>query len=228
MIDDDVSLLNLTAQYFKGNGWRLIQGTGENSLELIKWHSPLLVVLEPGISGSRGLELGSKIRKTYELPIILISNEANVEARVRGLKGGADDYLIKPIDPGELLARIEAVLRRLAPANIEKAKLKSSRFTRSLEINAETRRVNLNGRTIDLTTMEYDILALFADHPGTVLSRKEIMSKLRGTTYNNFNRSIDLIMSRLRQKLNDDPKNPMFFKTVWGKGYLFLPKLEHK
>ena len=137
--------------------------------------------------------------------------------RIIGLEIGADDYLPKPFEPRELVARIQAVLRRAAGRSTGGAKT----FGR-LSLDMAQRKVWLGGATVELTTHEFEALALLARHPGKVLDRDRILQELRGMDSDAFNRSVDITMSRLRQKLGDDPKTPAFIKTIWGAGYMFI------
>jgi DNA-binding response OmpR family regulator len=145
----------------------------------------------------------------------MLTARGEVTDRVIGLELGADDYLAKPFEPRELVARIHAVLRRRAPDS-QKA------VFGDLEIDFERRLATLQGRDVELTTNEFAALALLVRHAGKVLSRDQILQELRGIDCDAFNRSVDITMSRVRQKLGDDPKSPAYIKTVWGTGYLFI------
>ena len=131
---------------------------------------------------------------------------------------------MKPVDPRELLARIETVLRRVQAKAVEMKVLKFN----GLEIDVNARTIFLDGNEVKLSTMEFEVLHLLAKNPGKVLSRDELLESLRGIEWESLNRSVDVLMSRLRQKLRDDPKNPRFFKTVWGSGYLFVGHREQQ
>ena len=137
--------------------------------------------------------------------------------KVVGLELGADDYLPKPFEPRELVARIHSVLRRAG--KIDKTQ---PQYFERLEVDFSKHTVKLDDSIVDLTTNEFSALALLAGNPGKVFNRDEILQELRGIDCDAFNRSVDITMSRLRQKLNDDPKNPTFIKTVWGTGYVFI------
>lgn len=163
------------------------------------------------------LAKGKAMRAESAVPIIMLTARGEVADRVIGLELGADDYLAKPFEPRELVARIHAVLRRRAPApDSQKA------VFGDLEIDFERRRAMLQGRDVELTTNEFAALALLVRHAGKVLSRDQILQELRGIDCDAFNRSVDITMSRVRQKLGDDPQSPVFIKTVWGSGYLFI------
>jgi DNA-binding response OmpR family regulator len=164
-----------------------------------------------------GFEVCRTIRQTSNLPIIMLTARGEITDKVVGLELGADDYLAKPFEPRELVARIQSVLRRS----------RLLKDTRSLSFNRLTidpakQIVLLDGRPVDLTTNEFRALALLARNAGKVLNRDQILQELRGIDCDAFNRSVDITVSRLRQKLQDNPKSPEFIKTVWGTGYVFI------
>jgi DNA-binding response OmpR family regulator len=148
-----------------------------------------------------------------------LTARGEITDKIVGLELGADDYLAKPFDARELLARIQSVLRRTgAPREAESIRIGQ------LEIDMDTRSATLAGQPLGLTTTEFEALALFASQPGKVFSREQIMEHLRGIDWQTYHRSADVLISRLRQKLKDDPKKPTWFKTIWGSGYMFLPQ----
>ena len=164
-------------------------------------------------------EVCRAIRKNSAVPIIMLTARGDVTDRVVGLELGADDYLPKPLEPRELVARIQNVLRRTG----QRADTPAGHLVfRDLEINLERRTVALDGAPLELTTMEYQLLVLFATHPGRTFTRDEILNELRGIDAQLFSRSVDILVSRLRQKLRDTTKQPRFIKTVWGTGYTFV------
>ena len=147
----------------------------------------------------------------------MLTAKGELTDRVVGLELGADDYLAKPFEPRELVARIQSVLRRAH--TIEKKQI--STFG-SMVIDFQKHTVQVDGKPVDLTTNEFAALCLLVKNPGKVLNRDQILDELRGIECDAFNRSVDITMSRLRHKLNDDPKNPAFIKTIWGTGYKFI------
>jgi DNA-binding response OmpR family regulator len=169
------------------------------------------------LPGMSGFEVCKTIRQSYPIPIIMLTARGEVTDKVVGLELGADDYLPKPFEPRELVARIQSVLRRTH--GIDKTQVK--RFDR-LEIDFPKRIVKLDGVVVDLTSNEFAVLALLVRNSGKVLNRDQILEELRGIEWDAFNRSVDITMSRLRHKLRDDPKSPSFIKTVWGTGYVFI------
>jgi DNA-binding response OmpR family regulator len=181
---------------------------------------PDLVILDVMLPDMNGFDVCKTIRRDYPgLPVIMLTARGEVTDRIVGLELGADDYLAKPFEPRELVARIQAVLRRSGPKKENPVRV----FGR-LEIDALKQTVRMDGESIPLTTNEFAALALLSRHPGQVFNRDEIMQALRGMDWDAFNRSVDVTMSRLRQKLGDDPKEPAFIKTVWGAGYAFIAR----
>jgi len=191
--------------------------TGDEGLELALKGDFAVVILDVMLPGMDGFEVCKTIRQYSLVPIIMLTARGELMDRVVGLELGADDYLPKPFEPRELVARIHSILRRAK--KIDKTRLLS--FDR-LEIDFSRHIVKLDGEIVDLTTNEFAALALLSGNPGKVFNRDEILQALRGIDCDAFNRSVDITMSRLRQKLNDDPKSPAFIKTVWGTGYVFI------
>lgn len=219
LIDDDEKLAGLLGNYFERFDLDLISATLPSAgLEKLATEEPDLVILDVMLPEQDGFEVCRTIRKTSKVPVIMLTARGEVTDRIVGLEIGADDYLPKPFEPRELVARIQNVLRRVVPevADVERLEF------RDLVINTERRVVELEGETLDLTTMEYQLLVLFATNPGRTYSRDEILNELRGIDAQIFSRSVDILVSRLRQKLNDTAKQPRFIKTVWGAGYTFV------
>jgi len=219
LIDDDEKLGGLLGAYFERFDLELISATLPSvGLKKLATENPDLVILDVMLPEQDGFQVCRTIRKSSVVPIIMLTARGEVTDRIVGLEIGADDYLPKPFEPRELVARIQNVLRRSGPAGNEDGEL---RF-KDLEINTERRTAELEGEVLDLTTMEYQLLALFAANPGRTYSRDEILNELRGIDAQIFSRSVDILVSRLRQKLKDTTKQPRFIKTVWGTGYTFV------
>ncbi len=220
VIDDDEKLNHLLKNYFKGFGFTTIVATHpEEGLSKIKNDSPDIIILDVMLPDMDGFEVCRKIRKKYSVPIIMLTARGDVTDKVVGLEIGADDYLSKPFEPRELVARIQTVLRRITNTGTKKELC----FV-NLVINFEKRAAFLKGTNIDLSTNEFQALELLVNNHGKVLNRDQILEELRGMECEAFNRSVDITMSRLRQKLKDDPKSPDFIKTIWGTGYMFIGK----
>ena len=218
IIDDDEKLNRLLIDFLSEFGFKTLTATHpEDGLKKLSRKSPDLVILDVMLPGMDGFEICKTIRQHSSVPIIMLTARGELMDKVVGLELGADDYLPKPFDPRELVARIHSVLRRTQ--NIDKTQPQS--FDR-LVIDVSRHIVKLDEKILDLTTNEFAALALLTGIPGKVFNRDEILQELRGIDCDAFNRSVDITMSRLRQKLNDDPKNPTFIKTVWGTGYVFI------
>jgi DNA-binding response OmpR family regulator len=218
IIDDDEKLNDLLTDYLAKHDFQVTSSTRpDDGLKVLKKQSPNLVILDVMLPGMNGFEVLKLIRRSFQVPVIMLTARGEFTDRVVGLELGADDYLAKPFEPRELVARIQSVLRRTGQ-NVLSAK----RNFGALSVDMQKRTASLDNSPLDLTTTEFSALAVLLENPGAVLSRDQIMDALRGIECDAFNRSIDITMSRLRQKLNDNPKNPAYIKTVWGTGYVFI------
>jgi DNA-binding response OmpR family regulator len=218
IIDDDEKLNALLTDFLNDFGFTVLSSTHpHDGLKKLKHQSPDLVILDVMLPGMDGFEVCKKIRQNSAVPIIMLTARGELMDKVVGLELGADDYLPKPFEPRELVARIHSVLRRAKKIDDTRPLV----FDR-LEIDFSRHIVKLDGEITDLTTNEFAALALLAGSPGKVFDRDQILQELRGIDCDAFNRSVDITMSRLRQKLNDDPKSPTYIKTVWGTGYVFI------
>jgi len=219
LIDDDEKLAGLLGNYFKRFDLELVSALRpSDGLKKLETQDPDLVILDVMLPEQDGFEVCRTIRKTRTVPIIMLTARGEVTDRIVGLEIGADDYLPKPFEPRELVARIQNVLRRAVPEEEDSSEL----VFKDLMLNTERRSVELDGSLLELTTMEFELLALFARNAGKAMSRDEILNGLRGIDAQLFSRSVDILVSRLRQKLNDTAKQPRVIKTVWGKGYTFV------
>lgn len=220
LIDDDAKLSGLLSAYFKRFDFELLAATHpEAGLEMLESEDPDLIILDVMLPDMDGFEVCRRIRKQSAVPIIMLTARGEVTDRIVGLELGADDYLPKPFEPRELVVRMQSVLRRAVPDDRSAADALS--FD-GLLIQPEKRSVELDGETIELTTMEYELLVLLGGNPGKVFSRDAILNGLRGIDAQLFSRSVDILVSRLRHKLGDTAKQPRFIKTVWGSGYTFI------
>ena len=218
VIEDDTDLQQLLKKYLAGFGYSVhTEGNPEKGLYIFKSLSPDLVILDVMLPGMNGFEVCRRIRQDSQVPVIMLTARGDVMDRVAGLEIGADDYMPKPFEPRELVARIQSILRR-SQHSIASEKKEFG----PLCICFDTRSAQLEGKDIGLTTNEFNALAVLAAAPGKTFSRDDLMQELRGLVSESFNRSIDITMSRIRQKLGDDPKQPRYIKTVWGTGYVFI------
>ena len=218
IIDDDEKLNKLLTDYLGKMGFEVMSATlPSQGLEKLERESPDLVILDVMLPEMDGFEVCRTIRQSSTIPVIMLTARGEVMDRVVGLEIGADDYLPKPFEPRELVARIQSVLRRVQAKN--KSGVKN---IGSLSIDFHKLEVTVDDKPAGLTSSEFECLALLVNNSGKVLNRDQIIEQLRGIEWDAFNRSVDITMSRLRQKLGDDPKNPRFIKTIWGTGYLFI------
>jgi len=219
LIDDDEKLGDLLGTFFERFDLTLLSATDPvKGLELLAKEEPDLVILDVMLPGQDGFEVCRTIRKSNAVPIIMLTARGEVTDRIVGLEIGADDYMPKPFEPRELVARIQGVLRR---ASNTRAPTKILQYE-GLEVDLERRTAKLDDEQLELTTMEYQLLKLFAENPGKTYTRDEILNELRGIDAQLFSRSVDILVSRLRQKLGDTSKQARFIKTVWGTGYAFI------
>jgi len=218
LIDDDEKLNTLLTEYLAKFGFSVTAATHpQEGLEYLKQLRPDLIILDVMLPSMDGFEVLRTIRKSFSTPVIMLTARGEVTDRIVGLEIGADDYIPKPFEPRELVARIQTVLRR--GQTDQPGILK--RFG-ALQVDFNKKTALLNEQDCELTTAEFELLALFIRNKGKVLNRDQIMDSIRGIEWDVFNRSVDVLVSRLRQKLHDDPKAPQFIKTVWGSGYLFI------
>jgi DNA-binding response OmpR family regulator len=223
LIEDDARLAELTATYLAQNGLRVsIEARGDRALERFAQERPRLVLLDLLLPGKDGLAICRELRRLNEVPILILTARDTDFDHVIGLEAGADDYVMKPVDPMVLLARVRALLRRAGrggPASERRADL----LLGTLRISETSREVWLHGRPVTLTTQEFELLTLLARRAGELVSRDEVFRSVRGIDYDGLDRSIDGRVSKLRRKLGDDAAAPTRIKTVWGKGYLLVP-----
>lgn len=218
IIDDDAKLNQLLKSFLKDFGFEVISAVDPvQGLKLLNKKSPQLVILDVMMPGMDGFEVCRQIRQDSAVPIIMLTARGEVTDKVVGLELGADDYLAKPFEPRELVARINSVLRRSGTIDTSQPAVYGS-----LTVDFDRRIAELDHGQLDLTTNEFAALALLVRHAGKVLTRDQILQELRGIDCDAFNRSVDITVSRVRQKLNDDPKSPRYIKTVWGTGYVFI------
>ena len=230
-IDDDADMRQLIADYLGQNDLRVTTvATGADMERAIAEHAIDVVVLDLRLAGEDGMQLAKKHRETTEIPIIIVSGRKDEADRVMGLELGADDYIVKPFSPRELLARVRAVLRRyktaseVLPARNEKRR--AYRFA-DWELNLRTRRlIRAGGARVELTNGEFSLLEAFCAAPQRVLSREQLLDLSRLHNAEVYDRSIDVQILRLRRKIETDPTHPEYIKTERGVGYIFDAAVE--
>jgi len=217
MIDDDQELSGMVGRYLAPFGVELTaRADAESGLALLRRGGFQAVILDVMLPDLDGLEVCRRIRATSDLPVLMLTARGDEEDRIVGLELGADDYLPKPFNPRELLARLRALLRRGRPGP-PGGRLRFGR----LEIDRDARVVRKDGEPRPLTSYQFDLLCALADSAGRVLSREALMNRVRGTPLEAFDRSIDVHVSRIRAAIEDDPRDPRRILTVRGAGYVF-------
>ena len=230
VLDDEVDITLLLANYLHGHGFRVTQlHSGRDLMALMPHDPPALVLLDLGLPGEDGFSLARQLREHWHCGLVIVTGRGDAVDKIVGLEVGADDYVTKPFDLRELLARIKAVLRRttrdeLAPTaatSVTAAVAGTLRFA-GWELDTAARHLtNPNGQDVPLTAGEFDLLVALGRHPGRVLSRDFLLEHTRGREGGPFDRTIDVQVGRLRRKLADDGEHPQIIKSVRGAGYLF-------
>jgi two-component system phosphate regulon response regulator OmpR len=228
VVDDDQRIRQMLARYFEDEGYRVTAvADGAAMRDALRSASFDIILLDLMLPGESGLELARDVRARSETPIIMLTGKDDVLDRIVGLELGADDYMSKPFHLREVLARIRTVLRRRAPARqeapVESDQVIFEGWTLDLSRRSLTRQ---DGLLIDLTTGEFDMLAVLARNAGRVLSRDRLMDLTRGRSLEAFDRTIDAQIARLRKKIEIDPANPQIIKSVRGVGYVFTSRLD--
>lgn len=221
LIDDDKKHSDLLKNYLQQFGIVLeCAGDADEGMRKLSRTDPDLLLLDIMLPGRDGFDICREVRKTSEIPIIMLTARGDVVDRVSGLEIGADDYVGKPFEPRELVARIQTILRRAKSTEGREAVL---RFE-GIQIDLDAREVEVDDKPITLTSMEFELLALLARRAGKKVSRDEILNQLRGIDAAILTRAVDIMVSRLRNKLGDTIKPARFIQTVWGTGYAFIPR----
>jgi DNA-binding response OmpR family regulator len=217
LIDDDSRLAAMVSEYLGGAGYRVsLAANGASGLERLAKEPYDALVLDLSLPDMDGLEVCRRLRARWDLPVLMLTARGDAMDRVVGLELGADDYLPKPFEPRELLARLKAILRR----GSTRAKSPLLRFGR-LEIDLDARVVRLGGKEKAITSFQFALLVALAENAGRVLSRDALMDLVKGEKIEAFDRSIDVHVSRIRAAIEDDPKKPRRIITVRGAGYVF-------
>lgn len=218
LAEDDSRLAEMLLEYLGQAGFSVtVASLGATTLEKLATSSFDAVVLDLMLPDMDGLDVCRHLRAQYDTPVLMLTARGDAVDRIVGLELGADDYLPKPFEPRELIARLRAIMRRRAPAN---AGEKSSHFGR-LELDTAAREVRLDGKLCEVTSYQFDLLVALAKHAGRVLSREVLMDLVKGEEFESFDRSIDVHISRIRAVIEDNPKKPRRIITVRTAGYVF-------
>jgi two-component system, OmpR family, alkaline phosphatase synthesis response regulator PhoP len=223
IVEDDPAIQRLLSDYFRHVGYEIVTASdGESGVRLALSERPAAMILDLMLPKLDGLTVCRQVRERHPaLPIIMLTAKDDVVDKVLGLELGADDYMTKPFSLRELEARLKSVLRRTR-TRVEEAEGEEAPIVRgNLRIDPSRREVTINGRVIDLTPKEFELLALFAAHPGRVYSRKYLLENVWDYTYSGYDRTIDSHINRLRAKIEANPDEPQMVLTVWGVGYKF-------
>ncbi len=221
MVDDDHAVADVVSRYLTNAGHQVVNAAdGRTAVELAAARPPELVVLDLMLPGMPGLEVCRRLHEIGPVAVIMLTARNGEEERILGLQGGADDYVTKPFSPRELVARVEAVLRR------SRAPLRSESVARiedgTLAIDAAAREVRIDGRVVNLTGREFDLLAFLARHPRVAFSREQLLERVWDWTFGDVS-TVTVHIRRLREKVEIDPAKPQRLVTVWGLGYRFEP-----
>ena len=220
IVDDDAKLNRQLSSYLSQFSFAVRTFLlPSEAISSLRKESPDCIILDVMLPEMDGFAVCKEIRKFSSVPIIMLTARGDVTDRIVGLEIGADDYLPKPFEPRELVARIQAILRRKSQMKFHD---KEQQMFGDLTINFSDHTVHNRNGKINLTGAEFDLLAFFSKRPGRVVDRDAIMEHCKGMDCQAFDRSIDVTISRLRQKIGDNPRNPKYFKTIRGKGYLFI------
>ncbi len=218
VVDDEPKIVKLARDYLEQGGFRVVSAAdGKTALAVARHEHPDLIVLDLMLPGMDGLDVCRTLRRESDVPIIMLTARVEEADRLIGLELGADDYIVKPFSPRELVARVRAVLRRVQGGVHQAGIIRAG----DLVIDLNGHRVTRAGEPLQLTRTEFNLLAALAQHPGQTLTREQLIHRLYDVAYEGFDRSIDAHIKNLRQKLEPDPGEPRYVLTVYGVGYKF-------
>lgn len=231
IVDDDPEVRGMIAEYLAGHGYEVFQaGNGDEMRQGLTHRVPDVVLLDLNLGGEDGLSLARYLREHHDVGIIMVTAASDVVDRIVGLEVGADDYVAKPFDPRELLARLKSVLRRVRggaeqpPRQGRSAEGSKRPRVGRFELDLDAHRLlDADGKEVTLTSMEFDLLRVLVERPNRVLSRDQLLTLTRNREWEPFDRSVDIRIARLRKKIEVDPDAPRVIKTVRNTGYMFLP-----
>ncbi len=220
VVDDDAEIRELIQEYLDNQGYHVIcVEDGPAMDETLAESSVDLVLLDLMLPGEDGLSIAKRLKASRNTPIIMVSAQGEEVDRIVGLEIGADDYIAKPFNPRELLARIRAVMRRHTAPDPDRQVVEFGTF----RLDLDAHRLTEGNRAVPLTSGEYDLLSVLVQYPNRVLDRDRIVELLNSGQRSPFDRSVDVRVTRLRSKIEPDPSAPRYIRTVWGKGYMFCP-----
>jgi DNA-binding response OmpR family regulator len=218
IIEDEPELARVVQSYLEQSGMTvMVESRGDRGLQVWEKLHPDLVLLDLNLPGMDGLDVAREIRRISETPVIMVTARAEEYDRLIGLELGADDYIVKPFSPREVVARVKAVLRRAGQAPALSKRIQQG----DLEIDLDGHTVHRDGQGIELTPTEFNLLKVLISQPGRVFSRLQLLESSQGTAYEGYERTVDAHIKNLRAKLEPDPRQPRYIETVFGVGYRF-------
>ena len=219
VVDDEKKIVRLVSDYLQAAGFRVVTAhDGKMAMAQFRYERPDLIVLDLNMPGMDGIDVARAIRQERNTPIIMLTARVEEMDRIIGLELGADDYVTKPFSPRELVSRVRAVLRRANSSQAPSSVIRAG----DLVIDPESRTVIRGEDSIDLTTTEFDLLVVLTRTPGRVFSRMELLDRVQGTSFEGYERTIDVHVKNLRKKIEADPRKPRYILTVYGAGYRFV------
>ncbi|MDD5244125.1 MAG: response regulator transcription factor [Syntrophorhabdaceae bacterium] len=224
VVEDDPKIAHIVKVYLENAGFRVTHSErGKDALEAAQNEKPLLVILDLMLPDMSGEELCLRLKEVADVPIIMLTAKASEEERVAGFALGADDYVVKPFSPRELVFRVKVVLKRFEKGDLSRSEPMS--FNKgSLLVDGQTYTATQKGRIVRLTSTEFKLLFTLAGSPDRVFTRSELVEKALGYQFEGYERSVDAHIKNIRRKLEDDPQNPVFIRTIYGVGYRFTGK----
>ena len=219
VVEDEMEIARVVRDYLLDAGYQVtVTGTGEAALANARGSRPDLVVLDLGLPGVDGLDVARELSATSRVPIVMLTARGDETDRIVGLELGADDYVVKPFSPKELVARVRAVLRRTTnEAMLRERPIRAA----DVEIDPQRMRVTVSGRLVDLTPTEFQLLSALAREPGRVFTRGQLLDAIHGVAIESYERAIDAHVKNVRKKIEPDPRAPQYLLTVHGVGYRF-------
>lgn len=222
VVDDEQKIVKLVRSYLEAAGFRVVTAyDGQEALNVFRHEQPDLIVLDLMLPKVDGLDVARVIRRSSDVPIIMLTARVEEADRLVGLELGADDYVTKPFSPRELVARVRAVLRRVAAAGETVRERSEIIRAGDLTLDIGRREARLAGRPLELTALQFDMLAVLARRPGHVFTRMQLLDAVQGEAFDGYERTIDAHIKNIRRALNDDPRQPRYILTVRGVGYKF-------
>jgi DNA-binding response OmpR family regulator len=216
VVDDELKMVKLVRTYLQGAGFQVVVAyDGQEALTVFRHEQPDLIVLDLMLPKIDGLDVAQTIRRTSDVPIIMLTARAEEADRLIGLELGADDYVVKPFSPRELVARVRAVLRRVEADPVQPQVITVGDLT----LDLGRREARLAGRPVELTTVQFDLLTVLAGHPGQVFTRMQLLDAVQGEAFEGYERTVDAHIKNLRRALGDDSRDPRYLVTVRGVGY---------